>query len=722
MSTRGSILVVDETATSLKLLTDLLVAEGYDARAADSGERALAAVAARAPELILLDLHRPGLDGMEVFRRLKTRPESRDIPVVFVSSSGDIADRVESLRAGAVDYLSKPINRDELLARVKSQLELRRLQRQSAQQADDLRRANEQLERELAERQAFAATVVSLNQQAEASRLSALELMDEAVEAKIQLESAIQELRREIAERGQADAALRESEAHYRAVMESANDAIISSDGAGIIRDWNSAAERLFGYSESEATGRPVAMLVPEHLRDRHLQGIQQRRNGPSSSLLGLRMELEGRRKDGREFPIELSISEWSTPAGRHFTGVIHDITARRRAEADKATLEAQYRQAQKMESIGRLAGGVAHDFNNMLAIINGYTDLVMMKLDPASPMYADLQEVTKAAKRSAELVRQLLAFARKQTIAPRILDLNEAVANMLKLLERLIGEDINLIWKPGSTLWPIKMDPAQIDQILANLAVNARDAIAGTGKLTIESSTTIFDDAYCAAHPGSVPGNYVLLSVSDDGCGIDKEVQGQIFEPFFTTKAQGHGTGLGLSTVYGIVKQNLGFINVVSEPGRGTTFSIYLPAYASVQEAEAAPPPSIGAAMGSEVVLLVEDEEALLELSRRTLEHLGYTVLATTSPTHAIELFESYPGEIHLLLTDVVMPEMSGQALERRLTELRPTLKCLFTSAYTADVIADRGVLNEEVHFLQKPYTWQALSDKVRDALGTDK
>jgi two-component system cell cycle sensor histidine kinase/response regulator CckA len=541
-----------------------------------------------------------------------------------------------------------------------------------------------------------------------AVRPAALKPDDDAIRATRQVEAENQ--------------ALREGEAHYRAVMDSANDAIITCDSSGIIEDWNLAAQRMFGYSKAEAGGQPVTLLVPRHLMGRHLAGIEKRLRETASSLVGTRMEWEGRRKDGSCFPIELSLSDWSTPAGRHFTGVIHDITARRQAEAETARLEAQYRQAQKMESIGRLAGGVAHDFNNMLAIINGYADLVMMKLNPTEPMYADLLEVKKAGQRSADLVRQLLAFARKQTVAPRVLDVNETVGQMLKLVERLTGEDIELVWKPGADLWPVKMDPLQIDQILANLAANARDAIAGTGKVIIESSNDELDDAYCAAHPGSVPGRYVLLAVGDDGCGMDPETQSQVFEPFFTTKEQGRGTGLGLATVYGIVKQNLGFIDFASAPGLGTTFRIYLPAYESGTSVDPVPAASIESTRGSETILLVEDEAALLEFCRRTLEHLGYTVLATVSPGRAIELFNSYAGSIHLLLTDVVMPEMSGRALQQRLDQLRPGLKCLFTSAYTADVVADRGVHNGDVNFLQKPYSWQGLAKKVREVLDADR
>ena len=390
---------------------------------------------------------------------------------------------------------------------------------------------------------------------------------------------------------------------------------------------------------------------------------------------------------------------------------MVEDIT-------EKLSLESQFRQAQKMEAVGLLAGGVAHDYNNMLSVILGYAELALDKVDPAQPLHADLEEILKAAKRSADITRQLLAFARKQTIAPVVLDLNQTVESMLKMLRRLIGEDIDLAWLPEAGLCPVKMDPAQVDQILANLCVNARDAIADVGKVTIETGNAVFDETYCADHVGFVAGEYVLLAVSDDGCGMDKEILDQIFEPFFTSKGVGQGTGLGLSTVYGIVKQNNGFINVYSEPGKGTTFKIYLPRYAdqavdTQRERTAEIPLGRG-----ETVLVVEDEPALLTMAKMMLEKLGYRVLAAGTPGEAIGLAEEHASEIHLLITDVVMPEMNGRDLAERLQSLYPGMKILFMSGYTADVIAHRGVLDEGVNFIQKPFSMKDLAVKVREAL----
>ncbi|MCK9294453.1 MAG: PAS domain S-box protein [Desulfobulbaceae bacterium] len=391
---------------------------------------------------------------------------------------------------------------------------------------------------------------------------------------------------------------------------------------------------------------------------------------------------------------------------------MVEDIT-------EKLSLESQLRQAQKMESVGRLAGGVAHDFNNMLGVIIGHAELALDQLEPTQPLFTSMQEILQAALRSAALTRQLLAFARKQAVAPKVLDLNETVEGMLKMLRRLIGEDINLVWLPDSDLWPVKMDPSQIDQILANLCVNARDAITGVGKITIETQTVAFDEAYCAEHPGFIPGDFVLLAFSDDGHGMGKETLGKIFEPFFTTKGVGQGTGLGLATVYGVVKQNNGFINVYSEPGQGSTFKIYLPRHAvrtgqMRQESQAAPD-----AQGDETILLVEDEAAILRIARLMLETLGYRVLAASTPGDAIRLAKEHAGEIHLLLTDVVMPEMNGQDLAKQLISLCPELRSLFMSGYTGNVIAHHGVLDESINFIQKPFSMQALAVKVREALG---
>ena len=405
-------------------------------------------------------------------------------------------------------------------------------------------------------------------------------------------------------------------------------------------------------------------------------------------------------------------------PAPRQFACLFVDITARKRAEAEQEHLQTQLVQAQKMESIGRLAGGVAHDFNNLLGVILGYTELALEHANPVQPLYADLLEIQKAAQRSADLTRQLLAFARKQTIAPQVCDLNETVAGMLKLLRRLIGEPIALMWRPGSSLWPVKVDPAQIDQVLANLCVNARDAIAGVGQITIETGNASLDAAVCAQHAGWIPGEYVRLAVSDDGCGMDAETLAHLFEPFFTTKGVGRGTGLGLATLYGVVQQNRGFIHVSSAPGRGTTFTLYWPRHRDKGAPAALAGPAEPASRGHETVLLVEDEPALLHLGATMLEKLGYRVLAADTPGEAIRLAEEHAGAIHLLMTDVVMPEMNGRDLARRLLSLYPNLKRLFMSGYTASVIAPHGVLDDGVHFLQKPFALQELAAKIRAAL----
>ncbi|MDR3684436.1 MAG: ATP-binding protein [Geothrix sp.] len=392
------------------------------------------------------------------------------------------------------------------------------------------------------------------------------------------------------------------------------------------------------------------------------------------------------------------------------------EIAERTRAEAEKARLSEELKQAHKMDSVGRLAGGVAHDFNNMLGVIIGHTDIAIESLDPSHPVHANLEEISKAANRSADLTRQLLAFAHKQTIAPRVMDLNETVAGMLKMLKRLIGENIDLRWRPGRGLWPVRVDPSQIDQILANLCVNARDAISGVGHLTIETGNRVILPG--TAIPGALPGEYVLLAVSDDGCGMSEEVLPQIFEPFFTTKDIGQGTGLGLATVYGIVKQNRGFIEVRSEPSRGTVFEILLPRHSGEIERARPKAPVDGVLRGKETILLVEDEPVLLELTSQMVEMQGYQVLAAHSPGEALRLSEAHPGPIHLLMTDVVMPEMNGRDLARQLMSLYPQLRCLFISGYTSDVIAHHGVLEEGLHFLQKPYTAQVLAKKVREVL----
>ena len=396
--------------------------------------------------------------------------------------------------------------------------------------------------------------------------------------------------------------------------------------------------------------------------------------------------------------------------------GIAVEITELKRAEAEKEKLQAQLLHSQKMESVGRLAGGVAHDFNNMLQVILGNLALVLEEAPPSGQLREDLLEIKKAAERSAALTRQLLAFARRQIVSPRLLDLNATVASMLRMLQRLIGEGVHLDWHPTPDLWPVNMDPAQIDEIIANLTVNARDAIDGQGRITVETFKATLDDTYARTHAECVPGDYVVLAVSDTGRGIDRETQAHLFEPFFTTKGVGEGAGLGLATVYGIVKQNAGLISVYSEPGQGTTFKIYLPRAEQQTRSEGATEKA--GLRGTETVLLVEDEEQILSLGRRVLEHHGYTVLACHTPAQALKSVESHPGPIDLLVTDVVMPGMNGRELRDKVIALKPGVRCVFMSGYTDNVIAHHGVLEEDVQFLQKPFTTQILTRKVREVL----
>jgi PAS domain S-box-containing protein len=522
-------------------------------------------------------------------------------------------------------------------------------------------------------------------------------------------------LSRDITQRKQAENSLRDSEERHRRIVEALSDAVLLRADDRIIYA-NPAAVKLFRAAEPGGLiGKRYLDLV--HPDDRLLSAERIRRNFEENWVAPPR-EHRLLTLDGQEVHVESTGVPVKYRGETQVFGVFRDITARRRAEEEKAKLQEQLLQSQKMESVGRLAGGVAHDFNNMLGVIIGHAERAMEELEPDQPLQVALTEIRQAAERSAELTGRLLAFARKQTVSPRVLDMNETVAGMLTMLKRMIGEDIHLAWQPGANLWPVKIDPSQIDQILANLSVNARDAIAGVGRVTIETRNVGVDGSDGAGQRGLAPGEYVLLAVNDDGCGMDRDTQSHLFEPFFTTKSAGKGTGLGLATVYGIVKQNSGFIGIDSEPGRGTTVRIYLPRHEGKAEQAHRAGPQEPAARGRETVLLVEDEPALLELSRLMLENKGYRVLTAGLPGEAIRVAEEHSGEIHLLVTDVVMPEMNGRELAKRILSLYPNLKRLFMSGYTADVIAHHGVLDEGVSFIQKPFTGKGLTAKVREVL----
>ncbi len=506
---------------------------------------------------------------------------------------------------------------------------------------------------------------------------------------------------------------LRASEANLVAVFNSIHDGIVIHDKAGRFLEANRAAEALFGLPREALLASTVLDLtyIPagrEEVRAQ-LEGHWAQVAARGFHVLEwqlLRPDAEG------PLDVEVTLRPAHWYGEEALVAVVRDITQRKQAEQD-------LRQAQKLESLGQLAGGVAHDTNNMLGVIIGYSDILLENAAIQDPVArAQLGMIRQAALHSSELTRQLLAFARKQTIQPRREDLNLLLDELQRMLRRLIGEDRSLVWKPASTLWNVWVDPSQVNQVLVNLVVNARDATRQGGVITLATCNQTVDPAYARAHPDAIPGDYVVVGVTDNGAGMPPEVLDRIFEPFFTTKEVGQGTGLGLAMVYGIVRQNGGFITVYSAPGAGTTFRLHLPRFRDPaadagQETPAAPPRG-----GTETILLVEDEEALLALGRTMLEEAGYRVLAVPAPEAALVLAATEAGQVHLLATDMIMPGMGGVALYQRVRAMRPGIRALFMSGYPGGATSAQGVLDPGLPFLQKPFTREELLRKVRDVL----
>jgi len=510
-------------------------------------------------------------------------------------------------------------------------------------------------------------------------------------------------------EKDKAEIALKESEERFKALHNASFGGIAIHD-KGVILECNKGMSTITGFTYDELIGMNGLLLISDDARDKVVHNIN---TGYEKSY-----EAKGVRKNGDVYPLRLEAR--NIPYKNKDVRVVEfrDISETKRAADEKENLENQLRQSQKMEAVGRLAGGVAHDFNNMLSVIIGHTEMALEQIDGTMPIHSDLEEIKSAGKRSADLTRQLLAFARQQTVAPKVLDINKTVDEMINMLKRLIGEDIELIWQKSKDFYPIKIDPSQLDQILANLCLNARDAIMGVGKITIETNKIVVDEIFCKIHPEAVPGTYVCLMISDNGKGLDKITLSSIFEPFFTTKSIGRGTGLGLATVHGIVKQNKGFIDVYSEPGKGTSFKIYLPYQLDSDSIEESETHSEECPRGKETILLVEDEPSILKMIEKMLKRLGYRVLSASTPGEAMNLITSQQNQIHLLITDVIMPEMNGRDLAESIVLFNPDIKFLFMSGYTADVIADHGVLDEHVYFIQKPFSHNELATKIREVL----
>jgi PAS domain S-box-containing protein len=494
----------------------------------------------------------------------------------------------------------------------------------------------------------------------------------------------------------------------YQELVENAHDVIYTHDLEGHFTSLNRAGEQITGYTRAEAAQMSVLQIVSPAYQDQ-IRGMIARQFADEAKTP---CSLEILAKDGRKVLLEVSprlVLKDGQAVGMQ--GIARDVTQRRH-------LEEQLAHAQRMEAIGHLAGGVAHDFNNLLTVVTGYSELVLRRLGAESPVRQEIEQIKKAGERATTLTRQLLAFSRKQMLQPRVLDLNAVLSDVERLLRRLIGENIQLTMVLGPDLKRVKADPGQMEQIIMNLAVNARDAMPQGGMLTVGTANVVLDDDYANQHVDVKPGQYVMLAVSDTGIGMDDHTRSHIFEPFFTTKVKGKGTGMGLSTVYGIVKQSGGYIWVYSEPNQGSTFKIYLPRIDDPIETQDAANLAEELPAGVETVLLVEDEEAVRSLVCKVLRASGYTVLESLNPADALRIAREHPNPIHLLLTDVVMPQMSGREVANQVIVLRPSTKVLFISGYTDDAIVHHGVLDPKTAFLHKPFSPDALARKVREVL----
>ena len=505
---------------------------------------------------------------------------------------------------------------------------------------------------------------------------------------------------------------LKESEQKIRAILNAMPDTMILFDSDCVVTECHiPAGSPLFAVKKT-IKGSLIDKIFPE---SSFPELAKSRMPIVANSNIATSFSFEAQGKSGRIY-IEAKMAACS--AGTYLV-ILQDVTEPRKAAEESEKLQAQLIHAQKMESVGRLAGGVAHDFNNMLSVILGRSDMALDTMKNTDPYYADFTEIKTAAEKSAKLTKQLLAFARRQAVTPKVINLNTVVSDMLNMLKRLMGENIELELVPGENLKNVKTDISQIDQILANLCINARDAVGNRGIIRIETSNMEIDSYYCSLHPEFIPGEYVMLSVTDNGCGIDTEALPNLFEPFYTTKGVGKGTGLGLSTVYGIVKQNMGYINVYSEKGIGSVFKVYLPAYSGNIEPDRQPEKTeLPRKKGYKTILLVEDELSILNMISTMLGHLGYTVLTAATPRDALKTAESYNGIIDLLITDVIMPEMNGKELANKMIEIYPGLKRLYMSGYSANIIEAHGVLEEGIHFIQKPFSIKQLSGMVWDLL----
>jgi len=666
------ILAVDDKKDNLIAISALLNALIPDCNVitAQSGAEGLEKAKTESPDTILLDIKMPGMDGYEVCNRLKDEVTTKHIPVIMISAiKTESEDLVKGLETGADAYLAKPVDEYVLIAQVKTALRIKKAE-------DYLRGQKDLLESTVQKRTA--------------------ELLRTNEQLKYEINNRIS------------------AEKQYRMLIETMNDGLFLMDENFLITFANKRFFEILGYPKDKIIG--ISMY---HFLDVSNQRIFDEQIELHKKDGHTVYELRFTRKDGQKIPVIVSPSAIIDADGQFkgSLGVITDISRIKQ-------LEAQLAQAQKMEAIGTLAGGIAHDFNNILTTIIGNADLALMDIIKKESLRKGIEEIKKAGERAASLTRQLLAFSRKQIVQPEILDINELLTDIEKMLGRLIGENVELLTIPEPELWQIKIDSSQMEQVIMNLAINARDAMPQDGKLTIETANADLNENYFRKHgiKGEKLGHYVMLAISDTGSGMDKETREHIFEPFFTTKEVGKGTGLGLSTIYGIVKQNNGFIRIYSSPGRGSTFKVYLPKVkgdaTKPEEKEQTPVDDLS---GSETVLIVEDDYDLRKFVQEVLHCYGYRTLNAENGEDAMRVCKEHDDQIDLMITDVVMPKMGGREAAERLQPLYSQMKVIYMSGYTDNAIVRHGVLVPGLNFIQKPFTPEALARKVREALESE-
>jgi two-component system cell cycle sensor histidine kinase/response regulator CckA len=688
---RRTVLVVEDSATQAERLRLLLEGEGYRVDVVPNGRQALARIRVAPPDLVVSDVVMPEMDGYALCRAVRMADAARRTPIVLLTDLRTPFDIIRGLEAGADNFITKPFEEEYLLERLRRMVEGLE------------RRCSGGLEVEVSLRVGHQEILISADKQ------QIIEFLFAASEELGRAHARLGQAQRELEDRARAlEADVEARTAELRGLFDGVPVGLLRTTPDGRVLDANPAAVQILGYPGREPLLAAGVLDLWESAEERtqllrrlHAEGV----------VHGY--ETRCRRPDGTTICVRLSFRVVRDPTGRtlHYEGALEDVT-------DRARLQDRLRQVAKMEAVGQLAGGIAHDFNNLLTIITGRTQLVAERLAPGNPLRADLELILQAAGRATALTRQLLAFSRKQVLQPKVFDLNALVSGIEAMLRSLIGEGVELVFRPADRLGRVKADPGQLEQLILNLAVNARDAMPDGGTLAIETANLELDAMFVRTHPGASPGRHVALTVRDTGIGMDAETLARVFEPFFTTKPVGRGTGLGLATVYGIVKQSGGYVAVESAPGRGTAFRVYLPEVEDPLSPPEAPAPPDRPARASETVLLVEDEEALAELAREVLELEGYHVLVAGAPHEGLRLATEHPGPIHLLLTDVIMPGMNGRALARALAAVRPDLRVLYMSGYTDDAIVRHGALEAGSAFLPKPFTPASLTRKVRDTL----